>query len=165
MVCQIAIPSIAGIGVFLLAHIVWWRVFPSSNPRILLLAALAVLGIAVAALTSISFFDFSLLALFAAVCVDCSLVIFYLFFYAGIARSVSVTLLSRLLDAEEQVLDFDALVKEYSLSSRFEDRIDLMHQSGLVRVTGVEVSITDKGGLLGTWARRLGRLIGEGLEG
>lgn len=155
----------AGMTTFLLLHVVIWRAAPSNSPRILLLGLLAAVGILVSLLVGLLLAGLNAFVLCAVLWIDLFAVILYMFVYAGLARSVSVTLLSRLLRCGDQPLDFNALVEEYSSSSRFDDRIRLMHRSGLVRLSENSVALTGRGSALARWAKLMGQVVGGGLEG
>jgi len=92
-------------------------------------------------------------------------IMLYLFVYAGLSRSVSITLLARLLESGPRPLDLGALSREYSNSSRFEDRIHLMNESGLLQVEGSSVRFTAKGLRLARGSQWLSRILSSGLEG
>lgn len=162
---QIVQAVMAGLAVFLLLHVAIWRAAPSNAPRIMLLGLLAAVG------TGSSVLGYRLLggaggtALCAIVGIDAFAITLYLFVYAGVARSVSVTLLSRLLHCAGGSLDFETLVDEYTASLRFEDRIQLMRRSGLVRVSGGSVRLTRKGIVLSRGAKWVGRLTCSDLDG
>ena len=94
-----------------------------------------------------------------------SLVIFYMFLYVHLARSVSVTLVSWLYRSGDQGLKVETLVQRYSASSRFEDRIQVMHDGGLLHLTQNTATLTPKGRLLALVSELLGRALGEGLKG
>ena len=113
----------------------------------------------------LSLSGFNVFDLCAVLWIDIFFVVLYTFFYAGLSRSVSVTLLSRLFTIRESSLDFDALLEEYDRSSRFEDRIHLMEESGLVSVSGNSVHLTSKGFALARGAKLLGGVFGDGLRG
>lgn len=154
-----------GMVALVLLHMVIWRTVPSNSPRILLLGFLAGVGIVVSLLVNLLLTGFSAFELCAVLWFDSFAVIFYVFFYSGIARSVSVTILTRLLHCGDRPLDFNTLVEEYALSSRFEDRIELMNKSGLVRLSENSVTLTRKGLVLARYAKVLGQVIGSGLQG
>jgi hypothetical protein len=155
----------AGIAAFLVLHVVIWRASPSNSPRILLLALLAGVGVVVSLLVDVLAGGFNGFELCAVLWIDIFAIIFYMFVYAGVARSVSVTLLSRLLKCQDRPLDFHTLVEEYTLSSRFEDRIRLMEKNGLVRLGEGAVRLTWQGLALARGAKVLGQVLGDGLKG
>ena len=160
-----AVWSVAGgMGVFLLTHIVIWRVRPSNAPRVRLLGGLAAGGMLVSALTHVSLVGFQPVELCGTLWIDLLLVTAYFFLYAGIARSVSVTLLARLRQVRHPV-ELEVLVKEYVSSSRFEDRISLMHQRGLLHWSPEMVTLTPKGTRLARVSRALSRVVSGGLHG
>jgi hypothetical protein len=153
----------AGHIFFYVAHIAWWRARPSNQPRMARLGALALASIAVSlALLVPAGLDGP--TAFGVVGVQAALLLGYAFVYAGMARSVSVTLLGRLLP-EAGAVALSRLVEEYAASSRFEDRIRLMDASGLLEVSDQAVALTDKGRRLAITAQRLTRVIGVTLEG
>lgn len=155
----------AGIIAFLLLHVTIWRYAPDNSPRIILLGFLTAIGIIVSVLIDMMLGKGNGLELCAIVWVDVSLGIFYVIFYSALARSVSITLLARLLYCGAQPMSLDALVDEYASSPRFEDRIRVMHQSGLAQLSANSVRLTDKGLRLARWVKALGRVVGNGLEG
>ena len=164
MLNNVADPIIIGMTVFLGSHLAVWRILPSDKPRMAVLALLALLGILVSVMTSILMSGLNLFVLSAVLWIQALGIVSYFFFYAGLSRSVSVTLLTRLL-REDSAVEFDELVNEYIASSRFEDRVRLLEESGLVEVWDDGVRLTRRGARMGRWSQRLGGLIGSGLEG
>lgn len=116
-------------------------------------------------LVSLGIAGFNGFELCAVLWIDSFAVVLYMFVYAGLARSVSVTILSRLIECGGRPLDFDTLVGEYALSSRFDDRIQLMEKNGLVRFAADSVTLTKKGFALARAAKGLGEVFGSGLRG
>lgn len=165
MTASFMVSVAAGVMVFLLLHVTIWRCAPDNSPRIMLLGLLTAVGIVVSVLIDMVLGKGNGLELCAVVWIDFSLGAFYIVFYSALARSVSITLLARLLYCGTQPLALDALVDEYASSPRFEDRIRLMHESGLTRLSVNSVRLTDKGFRLARWAKVLGRVAGNGLEG
>jgi hypothetical protein len=154
----------AGIVSFLLLHVAIWRLAPDNSPRIMLLGLLAMVGIAVSALTDVMLGG-SGLEVCAVLWIDMFLGVFYTIFYSALARSVSLTLLSRVLSSGVQPLSLDALVNEYAASPRFEDRIRVMQEIGFAQLSANSVRLTDKGFRLARCIKALGRVMGSGLEG
>ena len=152
-------------GTFLFFHVLLWRSYPSHSPRFFLLGLLGVGEIVVSGLSYLLTEGGHGLGICAVVWTNLFLVIAYLFFYAGIARSVSLTLLARLLESSNRPLDFERVVEEYAASSRFEDRIRVMQTSGLVKLSGTTVRLTRKGSLYARGAKRVGDWLGAGLKG
>lgn len=165
MTNSLVVSVAAGVMAFLLLHVTIWRWAPDNSPRIMLLGVLTGVGIAVSAVIDIELGNWNALELCAVLWIDASLGVFYIVFYSFLARSVSITLLARLLYCGTQPLSLDAMVDEYASSSRFEDRIRLMHESGLTRLSTNSVSLTNKGFRLARWVKTLGRVVGNGLEG
>lgn len=165
MTASLVVSVAAGIMVFLLLHVTIWRCAPDNSPRILLLGLLTAVGVVVSVLIDMVLGKGNGLELCAVVWIDASLGAFYIVFYSALARSVSITLLARLLYCGAQPLPLEALVDEYASSSRFEDRIRMMHESGFAQLSANSVTLTDKGFRLARWAKVLGRVLGSGLEG
>jgi len=161
----ILISVMIGMIVFLGLHLVFWRRSASNSPRMILLAALAGIGLGATALAQIFFNGLKPVPLFTALWIDTFLLISYFFVYAGVCRSVSVTLMSRLMRSKDQTVDFGILVDEYIRSTRFEDRIRLMDQSGWVQLSGNSVRITPKGLAVARVVRFLSRATGREMEG
>lgn len=153
-----------GMGIFLVTHVAVWRTLPSGSPRIGLLSALAAMGVVISLLT-VLLVGGLLPELFAVASIDFLLVVLYLFVYAGVARSVSLTLVARLLVEPGHTVAFGTLLDEYTSSSRFEDRLRLMGESGLLLISEDRVDLTVKGVRMARWARFLGRTVGDGLAG
>ena len=151
-------------GIFLVTHVAVWRTLPSGSPRIGLLSGLAATGVVISLLT-VLLVGGLLPELFAVASIDFLLVVLYLFVYAGVARSVSLTLVARLLVEPGHTVAFGTLLDEYTSSSRFEDRLRLMGESGLLLISGDRVDLTVKGVRMARWARFLGRTVGDGLVG
>ncbi len=165
MVGAIVISVVVGMVVFLGLHLILWRRRLSNTPRMFLLTVLALIGLAASAAAQIALEGLNPLSLFTALWIDTFLIISYFFVYAGICRSVSVTVLSRLLGCQEQQINFETLVEEYVRSSRFEDRIRLMDESGLVRLSGHSVILTPKGFALARTVRFFAGVAGRSMEG
>jgi len=156
---------VVGNAVFLAFHIGMWRMRPSSNPRILLLVLLGLFGMGISSIMAVFFSKFDILRLFALLCSGLFFLVFYLFIYAGVARSVSLTLLSRFLSADTRIIGFDSITEEYLESSRFEDRIYLMEEAGLVSLVNGIVKLTPKGSALARCSKVAARLLGTGMVG
>ena len=161
----VLVSAATGVTVFFACHLAVWRAQPSDNPRVILLGFLAVLGLAVSLAAALYMVGFDAVALSAVVWINGFVVVLYFFVYAGIARSVSVTLLDRVGSSGRDHVPLWELVEEYAGSSRFEDRIELMRQSDLVRVAGGRVELTTRGQRLARVSKVLGRLLGDGLQG
>lgn len=156
----------AALAVFFALHIAIWRLAPSNAPRISVLGILAVLAMAASLGISVALSGGNVYTAFAVLWIDVFCIVGYTFFYAGLARSVSVTVLERLLASRTPAVDFQTLVAEYAASSRFEDRIRLMHEAGFVTIRADNsVFVTPKGLRLGRCARLLGQAVGRGLRG
>ncbi|MBI4354253.1 MAG: hypothetical protein HY595_03350 [Candidatus Omnitrophica bacterium] len=154
-----------GLGVFFLLHVLIWRARPSNAPRIVRLTGLAVMGMVVAGWMAVGVNRLPWIDACAVLWLTGFWSTLYFFIYAGLARSVSVTLLSRLLPHRAESVEFDTLLEEYVASRRFDDRIRLMHDTGLLRLEEESVSLTPVGRALSRGAQRLTRLLGGALEG
>lgn len=147
-------------------HIALWRAAPSNTPRIRLLGILGLAGLVASGAIVVMVQGWDLYALTAAIWINTFCVTLYVFFYAGLSRSVSVTVLERLLASPTHRADFATLVADYSASARFEDRVRLMDHTGLVTIdSSGTVVATLKGIRLGRAAQFLGRSVGGGLHG
>ena len=154
-----------GMGLFLALHVVLWRANPSTSPRMGLLAWLAILGTAGSLLTHRLLGGLDVVELCAVAWIDLFVVIAYFFVYAGLSRSVSVTLLAQLARDGAGALDFEALLRAYLALAHFEDRLRLLHRSRLVRFSGDAVTLTPRGWALSRGARWLSRLTCGELRG
>lgn len=161
----VGISLAGGAGAFFLLHVGIWRAFPSNEPRMTLLGALLTVGIALAVAFGYVVGSGGALELCTILWVGVACSVFYVLFYSVLARSVSLTLLGHLWESGGQPLVIDDLVKEYAASDRFEDRVRLMQESGLARIEGEMVFLTEQGTRLARWARSLGRIVGSRLEG
>lgn len=161
----IAQSVVAGLGVFFLLHITLWRAKPSNAPRILLLTGLAGVGLVSSGVMALVMSGGAAVEVCAALWLTGFFLTVYFFVYAGVARSVSVTLLSRLLHNRKEPVEFGALLDEYAASTRFQDRIRLMHQTGLLRITGDLVSLTPMGRAFSHGVKILTRLACGELQG
>tara|TARA_A100001037_G_C15151435_1_gene639516 strand:+ start:1115 stop:1369 length:255 start_codon:yes stop_codon:yes gene_type:complete len=83
--------------------------------------------------------------------------------YAGLSRSVSLTLLEKISIVKS--VDFDSLVKDYESSIRFLDRMELMKKNEYITISNNMVTIRPKGRKLIKITKLFGRLIGVSLEG
>jgi hypothetical protein len=161
----VVISVLAGMLSFLVLHVAIWRWVPGNSPRVMLIGFLALVGMTISAVTDMAVGRGNGLEICAVLWIDVFLAVVYVLFYSALARSVSLTLLSRLLSSGAQSLSVDALVNEYASSPRFEDRIRVMHEIGFAQLSSNSVRLTDKGFRLARWARALGRVMGSGLEG
>jgi len=146
-------------------HVAIWRRSPSPYPRLGRLGWLALGGVGVSVLVNGLLTRFNSHDLCVVVWIDALVVACYFFVYAGVARSVSVTLLSDLLRCRGQSLDVETLVNAYTASSRFEDRIEHMRRVGLLQVSGDTVTLTSKGLALSRGIRMLSALTCSQLRG
>ena len=160
---EIFFSSVSGIFFFLMIHIFLWRVFPSNNPRMLLLFFLAFTGTICSIFVHLLFFNTDIISVVSTIWLDVFFIISYLFLYAGLSRSVSLTLLEKISIAKSA--DFDSLVKDYESSIRFLDRMELMKKNEYINISNNMVTIRPKGRKLIKLTRFFGRLIGVSLEG
>jgi len=160
---EIFLSSITGIFFFLSVHIILWRIFPSNNPRMLLLFFLAFAGTILSIIVHLFFFNTDIISVTSTIWLDVFFIICYLFLYAGLSRSVSLTLLEKISVANS--IDFDSLVKDYESSIRFLDRMELMKKNEYINISNNMVTIRPKGRKLIKLTRIFGRLIGVSLEG
>ena len=153
-----------GMGSWVGCHVGLWRLKPSNAPRMLLLGLLSLAGLAVSLAFGMAM-RADTLELWVVVWVDLFVTIGYCYVYAGLARSVSVTLLARLRRCDGGSLPFETLVEEYAGSSRFEDRLRVMDEAGLIHLSGCVVTLTPQGRWLGRGAWVLSRALGGYLQG
>lgn len=161
VLCSVAM----GTMLFLMLHLLIWRFKPSNNPRITLLTCLGAIEIVASEFAQYFIFEPKPIELGAVLGFDVLIVILYLFLYAGLSRSVSVTLLVRLLPCGLESVDPEALCQEYLSSTRFEDRLHLMQKSGWVSVSKPLVKLTPKGRILIRGVKSLACIFSDGLEG
>ncbi len=154
-----------GSALFFFLHLWIWRRNPSVTPRMVLLGTLGIVGTCASLLVYWVLRGSDLIGFCSILWTELSLLVFYLFFYGGICRSVSLTLLTRLLAQNGRPLDFRSFIQEYSVSSRFEDRVRVMDEVGYVRLEGDRVILTPKGRRAVRLAAFLAGLIGDGLQG
>lgn len=148
------------------AHVLYWRAKPSYFPRIYLLSVMMAAGVLLGCLTYglLSGFDIEMMFVSAAVVsfLHCG----YLYFYCGICRSVSLTLLWRLWQAGDKPVALKVLTDEYSASSRFEDRLDVMRASGAIEIVDKDrVILTPHGKRVAFAVRIISKTLSGGLEG
>ena len=155
----------AGVIVGLGLHLAVWRARPSTRPRIRLLAGLAALSLAASVATYALLGGRSGVELCALLWIETFLMIAYFFVYAGVARSVSVTILSSVLRAPDGQVRFAELLDSYERSSRFADRLALMAEHGLVEIRGQRVSLAPRGAALSRVVSLLNRLTATELQG
>ena len=146
-------------------HVVVWHAIPSKSPRPFLLVFLAAVSMAISGVLDVLLAGFNGFELCALVWIDSFFAILYVILYAIIARSVSFTLLSHLLRDSDEPVELNDIVEEYALSSRFSDRVALMETGGFVRTEGSRVTLTRKGIAVAGWAKTLGGVFGDGLQG
>ncbi|PCI38401.1 MAG: hypothetical protein COB53_04810 [Elusimicrobia bacterium] len=161
-VCETVILGAFAAGVL---HVVVWRVRPSNDPRIGLLCLLGGFGWAFAVGLYVVRWGGDRVAVAAVTFDFIFLIIAYLFFYAGLSRSVSITLLGQLLQAPDQQIGFDVLAGAYEKSDRFDDRIRLLNNLNLVEISGENIRLSGRGKVLTDTARGLCGLLGGTIEG
>ena len=158
--------SILSAGVLFFAlHISLWRFKPSNSPRVFLIIALGTLCVAAAGVEFAIVHGFQFPELFTILAACLFLFNAYFMVYNVLVRSVSVTILIGLRSREHSREDFGALLKDYLSSPRFDERVQVMHDSGLVNISGNRVALTAKGKVLARAAESMARLFSIGLEG
>lgn len=162
---SIALSVCIGMAAVAILHVAIWRMSPSPNPRFGLLGRLALGGVGLSVLANGLLAGFNGPDLCAVVWIDALAVAGYFFVYAGVARSVSMTLLSRLLRCQGGLLDLETLVSEYAASARFEDRVEVMRKIGLLRVAGKTVALTPKGAAVSRGVQVLSTLTCSDMRG
>ncbi|MED5578498.1 MAG: hypothetical protein VX794_00520 [Nitrospinota bacterium] len=160
---EIMISSLSGMFLFLLIHITLWRISPSNTPRMSLLFLLVIIGIVCSVIVHSFFFNTNIVSIASTVWMDIFFIICYLFLYAGLSRSVSLTLLEKI--SKSKSINFLTLVKDYESSIRFLDRMDLMEKNGYIKISDDMVTIEPKGRRLISITKMFGRLVGVSLEG
>lgn len=103
--------------------------------------------------------------LFAILGIESFLVILYSLAYGSLARSVSITLLTRLYGEGKLFLEFESLLNEYLSSTRFEERVHAMHEAGLIVMSGDRITLTVKGNRAARAAQTLSHIFSDGVEG
>ena len=141
----ITLSVITGFLLFLALHVVIWRARPSNDPRIRLLTWFALVGLIGTGSAHLVVSGWNPIDVCAALWIEMALILAYFFVYAGVSRSVSVTVLSRLLQSHGHAIEFETLLAEYIASARFQDRLQLMRKTGLVQVSEDAVGLTRKG--------------------
>ena len=156
-----------GLGTLMLVglHVALWRLRPSNAPRMGRLALLGAAGFAVAMAATLWRAGLNAEALYAAAGLQSGVVVTYLVAYAALARSVSLTLLSRVRQAGGAPVAFNQLVEEYLASSRFEDRIRVMDESGFLECVDDCVVLTRRGERLARSAQRMSSWLQGTLQG
>ena len=152
-------------GAFIL-HILIWRLFPSNHPRFGILGWILLVGYLVSVAVdaylsglapSEQYVIFGLHFFFD--------VGYVLFFYPGISRSVSVTLMAWLLESDDGVMSLDEINQRYGSSSRFEDRVQMLHDHHFLRFENGSATLRAKGRFIGWMCEVAGRILGTGMEG
>ena len=109
---RIVASVIIGMAVFFLLHVGIWRMAPSNVPRMFLLGRLAAMSVAVSLLAEWLWGGFDAVALCTVLWIDAFWITLYFFIYAGLVRSVSLTLLSRMVQCGDRPIrgpPFDGL--------------------------------------------------------
>jgi len=165
MSVRLAASLLIGMGAVFLLHVGLWRLRPAGSPRIPVLALLGTVGTAASAALYGALSSWDPVGASAALWYGFSLTIAYLFFYAGVSRSVSLSLLIQIAHQGRSSASFGEVLAGFAESDRFEGRVRLMREAGLVSLEGGEVRLTPKGRRWGGTARALGNIFGSGLEG
>lgn len=137
-----------------------WRLIPSDSPRILpfcLWSGMSLLFVIVLGTT----LNYDLAALAAIVLVQAAFIFWYFFFYTGIARSVSLTLLIELSLGFSE----NEVRQRYEKSTRFEERIELLANLGWVYREDGFVVLTPKGKQMAKGLKFWSHFLGNGLKG
>jgi len=141
------------------------RLWPSGSPRLILLAGLSAFSLLSSEILVTLLRGIDPMNWFAVLGIESFLFVFYFLLFGTLIRSVSVTLLTRLLGMSDETIPFATLLDEYARSTRFEDRISVMHQARLVVLSGTSVVLTPKGRRLASIAESLAAVFSAGLEG
>lgn len=160
---DVLFPVVVGLGVFFVLHVGLWRAAPSNRPRVGRLTAIAGIALAISVAASVWTSAGLTLAIWPIFWIETFVVVLYVFVYAGLARSVSATLLARIQTSGR--IRFDRFAEEYAASSRFEDRLQLLHDVGLVRISEAGVTLTDRGARFARICELAARLTASRLEG
>lgn len=160
---EVVFPLAIGLVVFFALHVGLWRSAPSNRPRVGRLAGIAGVALAISVAGSVWRSAGITLAIWPIVWVEAFVIVLYVFVYAGLARSVSATLLARIQTSGR--IRFDHFAAEYAASSRFEDRLQLLHDVGLVKISEVGVTLTDRGARLARICEWAARVTASRLEG
>ncbi len=155
----------AGLSIAAVLQILVWRSAPSNSPRISLIFIFLCLGLCVSLVVSaltqglhadafLAVFSYSVLA-------D----VLYIFLYTVACRSVSMTLLIRMGTLPEERVSLDQLTMEYVSSTRFDDRIHVMVDSGWVEFKEGFAVLTPRGAGVARLMRRISSFLSGGLEG
>ncbi len=129
-------------ALFLVVHVVWWRMSQRKGLKILLS-----LIVIVWAFTTILFclLEVPSLAIVCAIPVTLFAVLAYLHLYVGTYRSLSVRILSELAQAEGSMTT-EELNQVYPLVFMYRSRIDLLQQNGWIhRTAGNGYACSPKG--------------------
>ena len=161
----VAIPVLAGVAVFQALHIVLWRRRPSHAPRIYLMSGLIMVGLAASAALRAFVWNTDGEALFAVISIGAFADVLYMFFYCGLARSVSFTVLGRFVERPSERVPLSLIVDDYTGSSKFQDRLEVMRRSGWIAMDGDRVALTDRGLLFAKRINLISTILCGGLEG
>jgi hypothetical protein len=164
-IVSLTVPVLFGIFFFQAMHVLIWRWRPSHSPRIYLMTVLMAVSLLASVIFHSMFWPADPAEQFAIVSVGICAEMGYLYFYSGLARSVSLTILARLSGKGQPMLSLSNLVDDYLQSSRFEDRLEVMRQSGWITVTDGLVRLTERGRLVARGVRFISTLLCGGLEG
>jgi len=157
-------PALKSFFVYYVIHVIYWRAVPSNSPRMILLALLSVAGVILSIFLAFAEGKTGPVALFHVLSMDAFLFIFYVYGYAGVCRSVSVTLLQ--WADEKGRFALSEFVDRYEKSSRLEDRLAVMEKMRWIERTGGQVVLAEKGRRLLKLVRRISsRVAIAGLEG
>ena len=165
MELSLALSVLIGMAAVVILHVAIWRMAPSPDPRLGLLWRLTLGGVGLSVLANGFLTGFNSPDLCAVLWIDALVIAGYFFVYAGVARSVSMTLLSRLLRCPGGSLDVETLVNEYVTSSRFEDRVEHMRRIGLLNVSGDILTLTPKGAAVSRGVKVLSTLTCSDVRG
>lgn len=152
-----------GMIFFFILHFFVWRYYPSDNPRIFLLWSFAGIGIVLSLGVNILQTGIDFLSLWSIISLHVSIIILYTFIYAGVSRSVSLTLLWEII--HKGSIRFSDLAKQYQQSSRFEDRIALMQRMGWLHLETERVMLTCRGKRNARLFQILSKILGTRFQG
>ncbi|MCG3205124.1 MAG: hypothetical protein KCHDKBKB_01841 [Elusimicrobia bacterium] len=160
---NIVIESVFGFVLFLIVHVFLWRKKPSNEPRIILLSIVMFSTLLGLGLFSSNRSDGNINHIFTVLCFEIFLFTLYAYFYSGICRSVSITLLTQLM--KSPTLNIESLTQEYARSSRFEDRLVVMEQMGVLKISNGNAQLTQQGNIITRVILFISWMISGKLEG
>jgi hypothetical protein len=143
LVSGLVVSAVASM-VFSILHLMLWQMNSIKNRGLFLMLKISIVAYMVAIVIGYTI-DYSIsMHIWVSVPIFSCLLMFYLHFYVGVDRSVSIRILGELYQQENQSLSFDELNQCYPQDRMILDRVDLMVDKEWLSLEGGHYACTKK---------------------